>query len=172
MAESPEAAANGADAQPQVGILAQYVKDLSFENPNAPQSLQAVAQQQPKIDVNVNVNGRKVAEDTYEVALRIQASAMQDEAAAFVADLTYSGLFAVRNVPDDQLQVFLLVEAPRIIFPFARRILADTTRDGGFPPLLLDPIDFGQLYMQRQQQVQQEAQKAAGVDPNGVITNA
>lgn len=166
MADSPAAGAAAADEQPQVGILAQYVKDLSFENPNAPQSLQAIAQQQPKIDVNVNVNGRKVADDTFEVALRIQASANQGETAAFVVDLTYAGLFAIRNVPEDQLQVFLLVEAPRIIFPFARRILADVTRDGGFPPLLLDPIDFGQLYLQRQQQVQ------GGADPNGVITNA
>jgi len=141
-----EAAANA----PHVSILTQYVKDLSFENPNAPGSLQM--ESQPRIEINVNVNARRASEDLYEVELKIEARAFNDETVAFVVDLLYGGLFALRNLPEEALEPFLVVEAPRILFPFARRIVADATRDGGFPPLLLEPIDFGSLYMAQQQQ--------------------
>lgn len=141
--------ANGAEGQPQVGILAQYVKDLSFENPNAPQSLQI--QGQPRIEINVNVNARRAGEEVFEVELKIEARAHQGESIGFVVDLLYAGLFGLRNVPEEALEPFLVVEAPRILFPFARRIVADATRDGGFPPLLLEPIDFGALYMAQRQ---------------------
>lgn len=150
--DSGELAPNGFDeatAQaPQVGILTQYTKDLSFENPGAPQSLQAEGA--PRIEINVNVNARRAGEDVYEVELKIEARAMNDDAVAFVVELLYAGLFALRNIPEEALEPFLVVEAPRILFPFARRIIADATRDGGFPPLLLEPIDFGSLYMAQQ----------------------
>jgi preprotein translocase subunit SecB len=141
---------NGADAPlPQVAILTQYVKDLSFENPNAPASLQN--QEQPRIDVNVAVNAKRAAENVFEVELKISAKAIAGDQTAFVIDLLYAGLFGLQNVPEEALEPFLIIEAPRIIFPFARRIVADCVRDGGFPPLMLDPIDFASLYMAQQQ---------------------
>lgn len=143
---------NGEDALPQVSILAQYVKDLSFENPNAPASLQH-GLGQPKIDINVNVNVRKQSDEVYEVELKLSANAMFEAGkTAFIAELLYGGVFGLRNIPAEHLELFLVVEAPRQLFPFARRILADATRDGGFPPLMLDPIDFAQLYFARQAQ--------------------
>lgn len=150
--EETEEGAAGADTAPQVSILAQYVKDLSFENPNAPQSLQNANGNQPRIEVNVNVGVRRVAEDAYEVDLRIEATARQESLKAFQVELLYSGVFGLKNVPEEALEPFLLVEAPRMLFPFARRIVADATRDGGFPPLLLDPIDFAALFMQQRGQ--------------------
>jgi len=148
-------AAGDADANaPQVGIVAQYTKDLSFENPNAPASFNAMAGGQPQLEVNVNVNGQKLGEDNYEVALKISVNAKHENTNTFVVELVYAGLFGIRNVPDDALQQFLLVQAPVILFPFARRVIADATRDGGYPPLLLDPIDFGALYHQSVNQAQ------------------
>jgi preprotein translocase subunit SecB len=145
---------SGGEQFPEVGVISQYVKDLSFENPAAPAVFQW--QSQPQIDVQFNIGAQKVAEDVHEVALRIEVTAKADEGTAFKCDVLYAGLFAIRNLPEDQLQPFLLAEAPRILFPFARRVIADQVRDGGFPPLLLDPIDFASLYMQRQAQLQAE----------------
>jgi preprotein translocase subunit SecB len=139
------------DGQPQVGVLAQYVKDLSFENPNAPRSLQNLSQSQPQMEVNVNVNARKLADDVFEVDLKIEVSAKQGSDTAFVVDLLYGGLFGLRNLPEENLEAFLIVSAPTLLFPFARRVIADATRDGGFPPLLLEPVDFAALYMQQRQ---------------------
>jgi len=135
---------NGEDLGPQVGVISQYVKDLSFENPNAPQVYQW--QGQPKIDVQFNIGSQKVGDDVYEVALKVEITAKADEGAAFAVELVYAGLFALRNIPDEHLQPFLLAEAPRILFPFARRVIADAVQDGGFPPLYLEPIDFAGLY--------------------------
>jgi preprotein translocase subunit SecB len=150
-ATPPEAEASDA---PQVGVLAQYVKDLSFENPNAPRSLQTLAQAQPQIEVNVNVNARKLGDDVYEVDLKIEVGAKQGTDIAFMVDLLYAGLFGVRNLPEENLEAFLIVSAPTLLFPYARRVISDATRDGGFPPLLLEPVDFAALYMsQRQGQV-------------------
>ncbi len=157
------AEANGFDeataTAPQVGILTQYTKDLSFENPGAPASLQMEGA--PRIEINVNVNARRAGEDVYEVELKIDARAHNQDQVAFVVELLYAGLFALRNVPEEALEPFLIVEAPRILFPFARRVIADATRDGGFPPLMLEPIDFGSLYMA------QQAAKAGGADVVG-----
>lgn len=135
----------GADQQPQLAILAQYVKDLSFENPNAPQIFQSTGQ--PQLDVNVNVGVNRPGEDVYEVALKINVTAKVEGTTSFAIELLYNGLFGLRNVPEEALQPFLLVEAPRILFPFARRVISDVTRDGGFAPLMLEPIDFASLYM-------------------------
>jgi len=140
------------EPMPQVAIITQYVKDLSFENPNAPNSLQLQAQ--PRIDVNVGVNARKAADDVYEVELKISAKADVDGTATFMVELVYAGLFGLQNVPEEALEPFCIIEGPRILFPFARRIIADAVRDGGFPPLMLDPIDFGALYLAQQQQGQ------------------
>lgn len=147
--------ANGFDesnsdmAMPQVTILVQYAKDLSFENPNAPMSLQAAGQ--PKIEVNVAVNAKRAGDGVFEAELKITAKATgEDDTTSFVVELVYAGLFSLSNVPEEALEPFLIIEAPRILFPFARRIIADATRDGGFPPLMLDPIDFGSLYMAQQ----------------------
>ncbi len=145
--------------QAQLGIIAQYVKDLSFENPNAPNSLQKLGETKPSIDVSVNVNARQLGENVYEVDLKISATAKHEETPAFVVELVYAGLFGVKNLPKEALQPFLLIECPRILFPFARRVAADATRDGGFPPLLLEPIDFATLY--RQHQEQQKGQPTA-----------
>ena len=145
---------NGADEEPQVGLLSQYIKDLSFENPNAPAVYQW--QSQPQIDVQFNIGSQQLNEEIYEVAVKIEISARAEGQAAFQVELVYAGLFALRNIPAEQLQPFLLAEAPRLLFPFARRVIADAVRDGGFPPLMLDPIDFGALYMQRQAQMQSE----------------
>jgi preprotein translocase subunit SecB len=146
--EDAEALANGADLTPQAGILAQYVKDLSFENPNAPGSLQAEGQ--PKLDVGVNLNARSGENDMYEVELRISVNAKSEAGQAlFTVELLYAGLFRLAGAPPEALEPFLLVEAPRILFPFARRVIADAVRDGGFMPLMLNPIDFGGLYLQQ-----------------------
>ncbi len=145
----------------QVGVLGQYVKDLSFENPNAPGSLQKMAtDNKPQIDVGVNVNARRLADERYEVDLKITAKAQNGDEATFLIELLYSGIFATRNMPEEALQPFLLIECPRILFPFARRIIADVSRDGGFPPLLLEPIDFSTLYRQHLAQAQAEAAPA------------
>lgn len=147
--------ANGADTQPQIGLLAQYVKDLSFENPNSPAVYSW--QTQPQIDVQFNISSTPAADDVHEVVIRITAKANSEQGVAFAAELLYAGLFGIRNVTADQQQAFLYAEAPRLMFPFARRVLADAVQDGGFPPLLLDPLDFGALY---QQQAQAQAQVA------------
>lgn len=151
---SDEQQANGADTSSQVGVISQYVKDLSFENPNAPGVYQW--QGQPQIDVQFNIGAFKLSDEVHEVALKIDVTARSEDKTAFAVELVYAGLFALRNIPEEQLQPFLLAEAPRILFPFARRIVADAVQDGGFPPLMLDPIDFGALYMHRAAQAQAE----------------
>ena len=152
---------NGMDAAPQIALLAQYVKDLSFENPSSPGIYQN--QQQPQIDVQFNIGVQAVAEDVHEVAMKIEVAAKAGEQTAFAVELVYAGLFGARNLGEDQLRPFLLSEAPRLLFPFARRIVADTVRDGNFPPLMLDPIDFGAMYAQQQA----DAGQLAGVEPAG-----
>jgi preprotein translocase subunit SecB len=150
--------ANGADNQPQIGLIAQYVKDLSFENPNSPAVYQW--QEQPQIDINFNISNNQIADDVFEVALKVSAKADGEAGTAFAAELVFAGLFGIRNVPQEQMRPFLYAEAPRLLFPFARRILADAVQDGGFPPLLLDPIDFGALYLQQQAQIDAAQQGA------------
>jgi len=155
----------GADNLPQVGVIAQYVKDLSFENPNAPAVYQW--QGQPQMDVQFNIGSQTVGPDVHEVVLKVDVTAKADEGTAFQMELLYGGLFALRNVPEEQLQPFLLAEAPRILFPFARRIISDATVDAGFPPLLLDPIDFAGLYMQRAAHEQADALGGQAGDVTG-----
>ncbi|MEG3125602.1 protein-export chaperone SecB [Sphingomonas sp. GB1N7] len=138
---------NGEDTLPAVGLISQYIKDLSFENPNAPAIYQNP--EAPQIDVQFNIASSQVGEDIFEVILKVEVRAESDTTVAFIVDLSYAGLFGIRNVPAEHIQPFLLGEAPRLIFPFARRVLADAVRDGGFPPLLLEPIDFAAMYQQQ-----------------------
>jgi len=155
--QEPTGAGNGSgdmsDA-PQVNILAQYTKDLSVENPSAPQVYQW--QVQPNLDVQFNINVQGAAEDVHEVAIKIEVSARSENGVHFVVDLTYAGIFGLRNLPEEALGPVLLVEAPRMLFPFARQIIADAVSNTGFPPLLLDPIDFGAAYVSQLQAAQQQ----------------
>jgi preprotein translocase subunit SecB len=152
---NPEPAPNGADDGPAAGIISQYVKDLSVENPNAPQSFQW--QEAPTIDVQFNIGAQLIEGEVHEVELKIVASAKTSFGTAYVVDLVYAGLIGIRNIDEGTAHAFLFAEAPRILFPFARRIVADSIRDAGYTPLMLDPIDFNGLYMQ-QIAAQQEAQ--------------
>jgi preprotein translocase subunit SecB len=145
--------------EPQVSVLAQYIKDLSVENPSSPQVFQW--QVQPNLDVQFQLNAEKVADDVHEVGLKIEVSARSDNGVHFVVDLSYAGLFGIRNVPEEAVPPFLLVEAPRLLFPFARQIIADAVTNTGFPPLMLDPIDFAVAYVQ-QLQAQQDGQSGDG----------
>ena len=145
-----DALQNGEDNAPQVSLIAQYVKDLSFENPNAPAVYQW--QGQPRIDVQFNIGAQTVGDDVHEVALKIDVSALAADKTAFQVELVYGALFGIRKVPEDQIAPFLFAEAPRLMFPFARRIIADAIRDGNFSPLMLEPIDFGALYMSQSEE--------------------
>jgi preprotein translocase subunit SecB len=133
---------------PSMKILGQYLKDLSFENPNAPQSMN-IQSGSPDINIAVNVNARNLAPTDFEVELHLEAKATHQGKAVFAADLLYAGIFRLENVPPEALHPIVLVECPRLLFPFARQILADATRNGGFPPLMLDPIDFMGMYQRR-----------------------
>ncbi|MGX7745752.1 protein-export chaperone SecB [Rhodopseudomonas parapalustris] len=134
-------------APPQLNVLAQYTKDLSFENPNAPASL-APQQQQPAINIQINVGANNVAENEYEVTLSIDGKAESGSSVLFSFELAYAGVFRVLNVPQENLHPLIMIECPRLLFPFAREIIASAVRDGGFPPLMLDPVDFVGLYRQ------------------------
>lgn len=144
-------------SQPSLKILGQYLKDLSFENPNAPGSL-APQQTQPDINISVNVNARNLGPNDFEVELHLDAKANNDGKVIFAAELLYAGIFRLENFPQNTLHPAVLIECPRILFPFARQVLADATRNGGFPPLMLDPIDFLAMYQQR---MRQQAQATA-----------
>jgi preprotein translocase subunit SecB len=155
---------DSAAAAPQAltyAINAQYVKDFSFENPRSPQVF-AMAGQQPQVSVGVGVNVNRLGDTAYEVVLSINANAKHNEDAVFVVELSYAGIVtAPANVSQDQLQPLLMIEVPRQLVPFARAILSNATRDGGFPPLLLSPVDFQELYQQQGQSSPAAAVKTA-----------
>lgn len=143
-AAAPAAGAEGAQA-PAFGIVGQYVRDLSFENPNAPASLMP-GQANPGSNVNINVQVKKQADDVYAVEIGLNVKTERDGKVLYAVELVYGGLFRARNIPENQIGALLMVEAPRLIFPFARQVLASTIQAGGFPPLLLEPVDFLALY--------------------------
>ena len=149
----PAAAENGAEKPPQLNVLAQYVKDLSFENPNAPRSLQQ-QQQPPAINIQINVNAKPLADNDYEVELKIEGRAETPGLFLFSFDLLYAGLFRIVNVPQENLHAIIMIECPRLLFPFARELIATAVRNGGFPPLMIDPVDFVSLYRQKMEQQQ------------------
>ena len=179
---APEATDNGAGTnssatpqqppqQPQgqqLIVNAQYIKDLSFENPRAPNSLRQQTTQ-PSVEINVDVKAQSLGPDTYEVVLTIKASANIQAEALFLIELTYAAVITVRNVPQEMLSPVVLVETPRLMFPFARNIVADTTRDGGFPPLMINPIDFGEL-LRRKTAAQQPGGQQIGTQMPGSAT--
>jgi preprotein translocase subunit SecB len=166
--QEPTSGGDGADdGQPQVSILAQYIKDLSVENPSAPQVYSW--QVQPQLDVQFNLSVNGASEGVHEVMLKFDISARSDNGVHFVIDLSYAGLFAIRNVPEEALPPFLLIEAPRLLFPFARQVISDAIANTGFPPLMLDPIDFAAAYMAQVEAAQQQS-GASGDAP--IIGNA
>jgi preprotein translocase subunit SecB len=152
-----------APQQPQLNALTQFIKDLSFENPNAPRSL-APRDKSPNISIQVNVNARQIADQDFEVELQLEGSAGEGSETMFKFELVYGGVFRARGIPADQLHPVVMIECPRLLFPFARQIIADAVRNGGFPPLYIDPIDFVGLYQQR-------AAQAQATQANGAATS-
>ena len=149
-AEAPQA--------PQLTVLAQYIKDFSFENPNAPQSL--MQGQQPQINIQINVAAKPLSDTDIEVAIKIDGRAQNGETLLFGFELEFAGVFRIANVPQESLNAIVLIECPRLLSPFAREIIATSVRDGGFPPLLLDPVDFVALYRQKMAQLGGQGQPA------------
>jgi preprotein translocase subunit SecB len=149
-ASAAAAAAETASAAPdpeaaQFGVLVQFVKDVSFESPNAPMSLQTPGEN-PKLEVNVQVQAIRHTDEYYEVDLMFEAKAQSDAGVIYNVELVYGGMFQAMNIPEQYLTPVLYVDAPTIMFPFLRRVVSDLTRDGGFQPLMLDPVDFGALF--------------------------
>lgn len=137
---------------PSFAIKGQYVKDISFESPNAPQSLFA-ANNAPKIEVNVELKAQKLQDNIFETTLHITARSTSEGNALFLADVAYAGIFEINNIPQEHVEPLIMVDCPFVLFPFARRVISDLTRDGGFPPLMLDPIDFHALYTQNKERI-------------------
>ncbi len=146
--------AEGNGGAPLLESLAQYVKDLSFENPNAPRSLRP-QDTPPNISIQVNVNAKPLGGDEYEVELVLEGTAGEGEGVLFSFELNFAGVFRMQNIPQEHEHQVLMIECPRLMFPFARSILANAVRDGGFPPFLLQPIDFAQLYQARMTETNQ-----------------
>ena len=146
-------------APPSISVKAQYLKDLSFENPRAPASFQDTGVQ-PQFEVNVDVNARGLGENNYEIDLSVTARARRGDETVFVVETTYAGVFEINNVPQEQLEPVMLVECPSLLFPFMRQIVADATRNGNFPPLMLEPINFVAIYQHNKMQ-----QAEAGAEP-------
>lgn len=153
MANENEAAknGNGVKAQPTLNVLAQYVKDLSFESPGAPKSLRT-RDQSPGINITVNVGANPLSEKEFDVNITLNAKATVEKDILFNVELVYGGVFRIDGFPQEHMLPILFIECPRLLFPFARQILAEATRNGGFPPLMLDPIDFAAMYQRRMQQ--------------------
>lgn len=129
-------------------IRGQYIKDISFESPRAPQSLMGAITARPTIDVSVDLKAATLPDNLYEMTLNLSARASAENTTLFLVDLSYAGIFQITSVPEDRLEQLMMIDCPFVLFPFARRVIADITRDGGFPPLMLDPIDFHSLYLQ------------------------
>jgi preprotein translocase subunit SecB len=155
MADSTAGSGAGNGEQPQINVLGQYIKDLSFENPSAPRSLRNMGK--PGIEISFNVQAQPIGEEVFEVVLALEATAKAEEETIYTLELVYGGGFRLHNLPKEAIQPVLFIECPALLFPFVRRLVADLTREGGYPPLLLDPIDFASLYRQRMMQA-----KAAG----------
>jgi preprotein translocase subunit SecB len=155
-AAGAQAPQGGEPGQVMIQIVGQYIKDLSFENPNVDKLIDGPGEA-PNLQVAVNVAGRRVADGLFESAIDFKAQAVNKIGTIYDMELVYAGLFKIQNIPEESLEAFLLINCPSILFPFLRRLVADITREGGFPPLLLDPIDFAGLYMRRQQEMAQQA---------------
>ena len=140
----------GAGQLPQIAVLAQYIKDFSFENPNAPRSLvQQQNPQQPEIQIQINVEAKPINANDIEVELKLEGKAETPQLMLFSFDLLYAGVFRLQNIPQENVGPVLMIECPRLLFPFARELIASAVSNSGFPPLLLEPVDFGLLYQQK-----------------------
>jgi preprotein translocase subunit SecB len=159
MTDENNGAQNSEVNVPTLNAIAQYIKDFSFENPNAPASL-APRSETPNIGISINVNARKMSETDFEIDLVLNGKSGDAPNVLFNFELVYSGIFRIMHVPADAIQAIVMIECPRLLFPFARQIVADTVRNGGFPPLFIDPIDFAALYRQRLAQVQAQGETA------------
>lgn len=146
----------GNGAQPSLNVLVQYVKDFSFESPGAPKSLRG-RDKAPGININVNVNANPMSDKEFDVNLTLSAKATFDKEVLFNAELAYGGVFRIEGFPQEHMLPVLFIECPRLLFPFARQIIADATRNGGFPPLMIDPIDFAQMFQQKMAEDQAKA---------------
>ena len=144
--------APGAQSAPSLNALVQFTKDFSFENPNAPRSL-GPQEKQPNISIQVNVNAQQLSESEFLVDLLLEGSAGEGADTLFKFELDYAGIFRLMNIPEEQRHPVVMIECPRLLFPFARQIIAEAVRGGGFPPLYIDPIDFGALYQSRMAEV-------------------
>lgn len=153
---------NGAQTAPSLSVLTQYIKDFSFENPNSPNSL-LPREKQPEINININVHANPMSETDFEVVLQLDAKAGQGKDMMFNVSLAYAGVFRLANIPNESMHAAVLIECPRLLFPFARHIISDATRNGGFQPLMIDPVDFARLYHARMSQAaaQQQAEQGA-----------
>ena len=145
---TPDSATDGPSSGPSLNVLVQYIKDLSFENPGAPNSFSS-GQEQPAIDIQIGVQAHQMGSDLYEVVLGIRTEGKTGETTVFLVELSYGALVALSGVPPEQIEPVLVIESGRLLFPFARNILSDATRNGGYPPLLLNPIDFVDLYRRK-----------------------
>ncbi|EJF79746.1 protein-export chaperone SecB [Bartonella doshiae] len=143
-----EGEVNNNSAEPVFAVLTQYLKDFSFENPSAPQSLRP-REKAPEIDININVNANPIGDDNYDVVLSLSVKANDDTAILFHVELIYGGVFHLKNIPQEHVMPLVFIECPRLLFPFARQIISDATQNGGFPPLWIDPIDFAALFQKR-----------------------
>lgn len=154
MADSPMAApaSNAAQSQMQVRVMGQYIKDLSFENPNVAKLLSG-APENPNLKLEINVAPSRIGTDVHESAITFKAQASSKLGTIYEFELVYAGLFKIENAPPEALDPILHINGPALLFPFLRRIVADLTREGGFPPLLLDPVDFAALYMKKREQL-------------------
>ena len=152
-----ESTTNGTQAvAPSLNVLTQFIKDLSFENPNAPRSLQP-QENPPQINLQVNVAAKQMGETDFEVEISLNGDAKINSEVLFAFELVYGGVFRIQNIPQDQLHPVVMIECPRLLFPFARQIIAESVRNGGFPPLYIDPIDFVALYRQKAAEMQAQA---------------
>ena len=157
---NPDGATQTAPPPVQVKVVAQYIKDLSFENPNIEKLLKEPGDQ-PNLQLSINVGAKSVGPTLYESAIDFNAQATNKLGEIYQLELVYAGLFKIENIPDAALEPFLLVNCPSLLFPFVRRLVADLTREGGFPPLLLDPFDFASLYLRRQQELRSKVEAEA-----------
>jgi len=147
MADDNQGAAAAQASGPTMNLVGQYIKDLSFENPGAPASIM-MGGGNPAFNVSISVGVKKQTEDLYAVELTLNAKANREDNVLFNVELIYGGVFRLRNIAEAQLSQLLMIECPRLIFPFARQVLASVTQQGGFPPLMMEPVDFGTIYRQ------------------------
>lgn len=159
MADDTSASPQATPPAPTYSLMGQYIRDLSFENPGAPASIM-IGGAQPKFNVGINVGVKKQTDEVYGVEITLNAKADRDGTVLFQVELIYGGVYRVKDVPEQQLPALLMVECPRLLFPFARQLLASVTQQGGFPPLVMEPVDFGQIYLQNLRAMQQAQQNA------------